>query len=111
MGVTLGIIRTHGACGKITCTYKTMEVTAVPGRDYGDRGGIIEFEENETNKTIEIPILKSRGTDFEIDERFKVILCDASPGVKFDNNTDGGEECDICTVVIVANKKPAWNVR
>jgi len=106
MHVTVGILRSRGNVGRITCKYKTMDLTAIGGRDYSPMEGTIEFGDGEVHKTIEIPILKTHHRITEAEERFKVILCDASPGVKFDKERDGGESCNISEVIIPPTRKP-----
>lgn len=109
--VTLGIVRTHGHCGAIRCKYSTQEGSAVKDRDYRGVEGWLEFKDGETHKTIEVPIFKSSDRNTEIQEAFKVRLHDASPGVKFDKNNDGGEMCALCEVVIPPNRKVSQPMR
>lgn len=97
---TIGIVRTVGSCGKIYCKCETIDVSAVADKDYEPFKGVVEFEEGETHKTININIKVSPDHEYEMDERFKIRLSDPSPGVLFDRNTDGGTECAICDVII-----------
>jgi len=108
---TLGIVRTHGTCGEISCSYKTIEGTAVAGRDYMHSEGTITFGHGEVTRTVEIRILSSSRHDMESSESFQVALSDASPGVKFESATDREESRAVCDVVIVAEGQPSWLAR
>jgi solute carrier family 8 (sodium/calcium exchanger) len=94
--VTVGIVRTNGTTGDITCGYTTANDTAVAGRDYTEASGEITMVDKQAHTTIDIQILKTRARE----ERFKVILSGASPGVKFDPMSDGGDTSAVCDVVL-----------
>ena len=54
--------RINGCDGKIKCKYRTTEIdqtdrTAIPGKHYTAVNGTLEFDHNQTKKTIEIPML------------------------------------------------------
>jgi len=97
--VTVGINRSHGTCGQITCKYTAKDETAVKGIDYTLVEGTITFENGETHQTIAVSILPQTRKRFS-DNRFKIELSEPSPGVLFDKETDGGEEAAICEIVI-----------
>lgn len=109
--VQLGIMRTNGHAGAIQCFYETIDDSAVGGADYESKSSFIEFADGETHKNIEIAILVSSHHRYESDERFKVRLKDASPGVRFDKHTDGGETSAVCDVVIGSSGSAAPHVR
>jgi len=102
----LGINRTHGTCGPITCKYTTKDDAAVKGIDYTHVEGTINFADGQTHQSITVPIIPQTAKRFT-DDRFKVVLLDPSPGVLFNKDTDGGEESAICEVVLsrTANKR------
>mmetsp|Transcript_72802 Transcript_72802/g.213556 ORF Transcript_72802/g.213556 Transcript_72802/m.213556 type:complete len:1035 (-) Transcript_72802:174-3278(-) len=102
--VKLGLMRTHGTCGRITAQYRTVSETAVPNRDYQPAEGVLTMEHGVAFTTISVPILKSRGHKFETRERFKVVVDNASPGIKFDTTTDGGATSAICDIIIGADR-------
>jgi solute carrier family 8 (sodium/calcium exchanger) len=102
--MTLGVIRTHGACGHIDVRYRTVEGTAVAGRDFQHVDGVLRFAENQTHKMIEVKICTS-GDRFIGDRRFQVMLSDGSPGVKFDDRTPG-DYSTVCDVLIAGRKPP-----
>ncbi len=55
--------RSKGSDGKISCKYKTVQVSqaagrfGTPGEDYEHTEGVLHFEHNETEKEIVIPII------------------------------------------------------
>jgi len=108
MRVTLGVLRTQGTVGRISCQYTTVDDGAVAGQDFEGVSGTLVFEEGELFKTLEVPILMSRSHDAEDDERFRVVLCEPSPGVKFGGATDEDGTRGYCEVVIIAAKEPSF---
>eukprot|EP00927_Polykrikos_kofoidii_P066712 TRINITY_DN6226_c0_g1_i1.p1 TRINITY_DN6226_c0_g1~~TRINITY_DN6226_c0_g1_i1.p1 ORF type:complete len:868 (-),score=145.67 TRINITY_DN6226_c0_g1_i1:25-2628(-) len=96
--VRLGVIRKHGTSTRISCQYRTVDVSAVGDRDYKTAKGEIVFEDGEVSQTILLEILTDR--DGRNNEVFKVVLDCASPGVKFNADTDGGSESAVCDVTI-----------
>jgi len=57
-GLTLAVVRGNdGALGPITVDYATADGTAQAGRDYEAISGALTFQENETVKSLTIPIL------------------------------------------------------
>lgn len=109
---TVGINRTHGSTGRITCEFSTVECSAMDGRDFTHTEGVIELEEGQLHATIEVPILRSKHHYAEGEERFQVVLQNPSLGVKFDKHRDGGEERTICDVMIPPSRKPniGWRI-
>lgn len=101
---TVGVNRTHGTCGDITCKYSTKDESATKGIDYQATEGTLRFKNGEKHKTIQVSVLPHATQRFT-DDRFKIELKDASPGVLFNAETDGGEESAICDVVISATAK------
>jgi len=96
--VTLSVSRKDGTCGDITVDYETKDMNAIAGRDYEKASGTLEFANKEEFKLIKIQICNNKGSS-EI-ESFKVELSNASAGVLFDKDTDGGEEGAACSVII-----------
>jgi solute carrier family 8 (sodium/calcium exchanger) len=103
--VNLGVVRTRGSCGRITVNYKTVQSSAVAGKDYAHTEGTLTFEDGETHKTCQVQILKSPDHAYEGNESFKVVLYTECPGVKFNENTDGGADSAVCDVVILSMEK------
>jgi len=66
------VLRTGGSSGNLTVDYATADGAAVAGQDYTTTSGTLSFNEGETSKTIQIPILDDVTT--ESDETFTVVL-------------------------------------
>lgn len=100
--VMVGISRTNGSCGKITCSYATVDDSAIQDYDYTQTEGNLELEDGETEFKIELPILQ-QGVH-EDDRRFRIVLNDASPGVKFYPEREPGDHGAVCEVVLHGNR-------
>jgi len=96
--VTIGVCRTNGTTGAISCHYETQEDSALRGYDFTHVEGTVEFGNGQANSVIDIPILVSQPQALE--KRFRIVLNEPSPGVKFDPETDGGDSCAICEVIL-----------
>jgi len=72
----------------------------MPGYDYTEAEGTLEFAEGQTEHAIELEILR-KGTT-ESSDTFLVMLTDASGGAEFDTKDDGGADSCILTVEILA---------
>jgi len=66
------VLRTGGSSGTLTVDYATADGTATAGQDYMSSSGTLTFNNGESSKTIEIPILDDATT--EADETFTVAL-------------------------------------
>jgi len=105
--LTIGVARTDGKCGKISCRYTTVQRTATAGRDYQPVEGVLEFEDGETHKTITVPIGHHAKRHSECDETFLVQLSNPSEGVRFDRHAGGFAANATCEVIIPGNKRVA----
>jgi len=76
----LSVIRQQGADGDVTIKYKTIDKTAVNGKDFEGGDGEIEFKHGETQRDILIPIIDDM--EQEKDENFEVELCEINNGAK-----------------------------
>ena len=54
------ICRLNGADGKVTVDWSSEDITAVEGRDYKGKKGIIVFESGEVKKNLEILIYNDK---------------------------------------------------
>lgn len=72
------IVRTQGVDGIVTTKWRTIDRTAVSGKDYVGGEGEIAFAHGEVEKNIEIPIIDDFNA--EKDEHFEVELFDPSGG-------------------------------
>jgi len=102
----LGITRRDGHHGDITCRYRTVDGTAISGKDFVPCDAFLEFADGETYQTIDIEMIPSPIRVSMFDESFKVVLDDATEGVKFDVSTDGGGECSMCEIILTGSTKP-----
>jgi solute carrier family 8 (sodium/calcium exchanger) len=93
--------RINGSSGKITCEYKTQDVTATAGTDYKETTGTLVFDKGVTTQAIKIPIIDDDA--IEKKEKFRVLIHSATGGAKFTENTDGGFENGLCDVFITNN--------
>uniref|UniRef100_T1E1A7 Putative Na/Ca exchanger n=1 Tax=Cupiennius salei TaxID=6928 RepID=T1E1A7_CUPSA len=79
IGVALiPVIRTQGVDGIVTTKWRTIDRTAVSGKDYIGGEGEITFGHGEVEKNIEIPIVDDFNA--EKDEHFEIELFDPSGG-------------------------------
>merc|ERR1712117_314863 len=76
----ISVIRQNGADGKISVKWRTIDKTAINGKDYKGGEGVIEFNHGETHRTLHIPIVNDM--EFEKDENFEIELFDATDGAK-----------------------------
>ncbi|CAB4054749.1 SLC8A [Lepeophtheirus salmonis] len=65
---------------EVTAKWKTIDKTAINGKDFKGGEGELEFNHGETHRTIAIPIVNDM--DFEKDENFEVELFEATGGAK-----------------------------
>lgn len=98
---SIGVMRTSGCTGRISCSYKTVDDTAIAGRDFDFTTGVLTFEADVAHQSLEIPIRPAR--EGKPDEGFLVILYDATDGAVFDAQTNGGSTQAICKVMIPGN--------
>ncbi|XP_015920946.1 sodium/calcium exchanger Calx [Parasteatoda tepidariorum] len=73
------VVRTHGVDGTVKTKWRTIDRTAVSGKDYYGGEGEIVFDHGEVEKNIEIQIVDDFNA--EKDEHFEVELFDATGGV------------------------------
>ena len=104
--VVIEVSRKNGSDGTITCKYSTQDhadKSAVAGADYEPVEGTLVFDHAEIKKTFTVPIVNDES--YEKDERFQVILTEATGGARFDDETDGDSEHEIAVVKIVNDKE------
>jgi hypothetical protein len=70
--VTITVLRKGGSSGNLTIDYSTIEGTATAGQDYTATSGTLTFNDGETSKSFQIPIVDDAVT--EQDETFTVAL-------------------------------------
>lgn len=101
---TVGVTRTSGSTGEVSCKYHTVEGGAVSNKDFQPVSGVLKFTNSEVYNTIRVPILRSRGHELESDEMFKVLLTEATGGASIGKDIHGGENCATCEVIILGNQ-------
>jgi Ca2+/Na+ antiporter len=90
-----------GSCSEeVRCTYRTERMTAVPGYDYVDVAGIVEFQRQESEVMLQLEILPK--AQFAVSRQFLLILESAEGACDFDAEGDGGKESAILTITVQA---------
>lgn len=74
------VVRKNGADGEITVKWRTIDKSALNGRDFKGGEGLLTFKHTETLQNIEIPIIDDMTP--EKDEHFEVELFDPEGGAK-----------------------------
>jgi solute carrier family 8 (sodium/calcium exchanger) len=100
--------RINGSSGKVSCKFKTSDVTAKAGTDYTETEGDLDFDKGVTKMEIKIPIIDDEA--IEKKDNFRVVIHSATGGAKFTENTDGGFENGLCDVYIMSNPQSVENV-
>lgn len=97
--ISVKVIRKNGTEGKVTCQYRLEQLTAIPGLDYEDDEGELQFRDGVQTAEIDLLILKKKKG--ERSDRFQVVLEEPTGGAEFNPDFDGGEECQRLTITII----------
>ncbi|XP_075224296.1 sodium/calcium exchanger Calx-like isoform X1 [Lycorma delicatula] len=81
--VSVPVVRNRGSDGEVTVKYKTIDKSAISGRDYKGGSGELTFKHGETRLLLEIPIIND--FDPEKDECFEIELFDPTGGARIGN--------------------------
>merc|ERR1711959_441911 len=100
--IEVKVNRWNGSTGKISCHYATEPETALSPNDYDDVEDDLVLEHGTMSGIIKINI-KARGR-YEGSEHFRLILTNPTGGARFDGQTDGGTDSEICTIEIRPDK-------
>jgi len=96
--IPVQVVRKNGNEGKVTCTYRLEQLSAIPGFDYEEDEGEVQFRDGVQVAEIMLTILpKKRG---ERSDRFQVVLEEPTGGAEFNPDFDGGEECQRLTIIV-----------
>ena len=76
--LSVTVNRTDGSDGRVTVDYATSGVSATPGQDFTSASGTLVFEDGQTSRTIQVPIIDD--TDSEEDETFFINLSNPTGG-------------------------------
>lgn len=99
--IEVTVVRKGGLTKEVSCTYHTERLTAVPGYDYEEATGLLEFPSNTKEATLHLSIMP-RAQDAATRD-FLLILEEANDGADFDPDDDGGKESAILTVTLLQN--------
>jgi solute carrier family 8 (sodium/calcium exchanger) len=76
----IAVLRQNGADGQISIKWRTIDKSAVGGKDYTGGEDVCQFEHGETHQLIKIPIIDDM--EFEKDENFEIELFEPEGGAK-----------------------------
>merc|ERR1719346_447529 len=76
----ISIVRQNGADGEISVKWRTIDKSAINGKDYVGGEGEIKFRHGETQQMLRIPIVNDM--EFEKDENFEIELFEPEGGAK-----------------------------
>jgi len=76
----LSVIRQNGADGQVDIKWRTIDKSAMNGKDFTGGEGVLQFKHGETQRDIVIPIVDDM--EYEKDENFEVELYEATNGAK-----------------------------
>eukprot|EP00930_Biecheleria_cincta_P074981 TRINITY_DN6217_c0_g2_i1.p1 TRINITY_DN6217_c0_g2~~TRINITY_DN6217_c0_g2_i1.p1 ORF type:complete len:796 (+),score=164.54 TRINITY_DN6217_c0_g2_i1:70-2457(+) len=96
--VTINVVRKNGSEGKVTVNYRMEQLSAIPGFDYEDDEGELQFRDGVTTAELVLTILPKKVG--EMSDRFQVVLEDPTGGAEFNPDFDGGEDCQRLTVIL-----------
>jgi len=93
------VCRRGGNEGQVGCKYRMERLTAVPGYDYVEEEGALEFAPGTFEAHVPVTILPKRLGDHK--DTFQIILEDPEGGAVFNPNDDGGKDSGVLTVTIL----------
>lgn len=97
------VLRLDGTTGRISCKYRMEQFSAIPGYDYIEEEGTLDFKNGVSKATFEITILPKRKG--EKPDQFQIILEEPTNDAIFNPNSDGGE--DSCLLMVsIQNANP-----
>eukprot|EP00930_Biecheleria_cincta_P016957 TRINITY_DN13615_c0_g2_i1.p1 TRINITY_DN13615_c0_g2~~TRINITY_DN13615_c0_g2_i1.p1 ORF type:complete len:790 (+),score=166.92 TRINITY_DN13615_c0_g2_i1:75-2444(+) len=96
--ITVTVVRKNGTEGKVTCQYRMEQLSAIPGFDYEDEEGELQFRDGVQTADITVTIYPKR--QGERSDRFQIVLEDPTGGAEFNPDFDGGEECQRFTITL-----------
>eukprot|EP00929_Paragymnodinium_shiwhaense_P000766 TRINITY_DN10099_c0_g4_i2.p1 TRINITY_DN10099_c0_g4~~TRINITY_DN10099_c0_g4_i2.p1 ORF type:complete len:868 (+),score=255.18 TRINITY_DN10099_c0_g4_i2:124-2727(+) len=93
------VLRRNGTKGNVTCTWWTEKLTAVPGVDYMESRGTLDFQHGQTHADLSIEIMPKRHG--EKNDEFLVYLSEPTGGAIFNPNDDGGTTSCVLSVLLI----------
>ena len=76
----IALVRQNGADGVISVKWRSIDKTAINGKDYNGGEGEIKFNHGETHQLLRIPIVNDM--EFEKDENFEIEIFEPQGGAK-----------------------------
>lgn len=76
----ISVVRQNGADGEVEIKWRTIDKTAVEGKDYTGGEGVLKFTHGETQRDIQIPIVDDM--EYEKDENFEIELYEVTNGAQ-----------------------------
>ena len=76
----IAVLRQNGADGEISIKWRTIDKTAINGKDYQGGEGVVQFKHGETHQLLKIPIVNDM--EYEKDENFELELYEPEGGAK-----------------------------
>merc|ERR1712088_1144796 len=76
----IAVLRQNGADGEISIKWRTIDKSAVNGKDYTGGEDLVQFRHGETQQLLRIPIIDDM--EFEKDENFEIELFEPEGGAK-----------------------------
>lgn len=74
------VVRKNGADGEVSVKWRTIDKSAINGKDYTGGEGVLTFKHTEVAINLEIPIIDDMSA--EKDEHFEIELCEPSGGAR-----------------------------
>lgn len=96
----IDVSRKQGCRGKVSCSYRTENASAIAPLDFEENSGVLEFENGQTVASIELRI-KARGR-YDHTESFRLVIFDAK-GCRFCTDGDGDEKEQTMWIEITPN--------
>lgn len=106
--VHINVMRANSCDGRVSCNYRLEGLSAVPGYDYVETSGKLDFRNGAASAEICITLLPK--TVGEADDQLQVVLFEPEGGAILDPTSDGGE--DVCLLTLtLRNMNPANSLR
>jgi len=93
--------RRNGSCGEVTVKYKVEGDTALPGRDFEAKEGVLKFEDKQVEAYIKV--LVKAIPRYDTRDCFRIVLSEPTGNSKLDPKRDGAPERNVASVWIEAS--------
>lgn len=100
--VLVRVNRENGNCGNVSLQYRTLDGTAIEGKDYIACSGTLQWEAGDSSPRF--VVIQIIGDDcYERDEHFELEIHTATGQAVFDRRTDGSEDRSIARITITGD--------